>query len=55
MINRKDWGLIWNTSLESGGMMLSEEIKIHCEVELTLVNQKELILELEPATYKNNK
>jgi polyisoprenoid-binding protein YceI len=34
-LNRKDWGLTWNAVLESGGMLVSEEIRIFCEVELT--------------------
>lgn len=34
-INRTDWGLKWNTKLETGGMLVSEEIKIQCEVQFT--------------------
>jgi polyisoprenoid-binding protein YceI len=33
-INRKDWGLNWNATLEAGGVLVGEEIKISCEVEL---------------------
>ena len=33
-INRKDWGLEWNVSLESGGVLVGEKIKIHLDVEL---------------------
>ena len=33
-INRSDWGLIWNTSMDSGGFVLSDEISINCELEL---------------------
>ncbi len=33
-IKRKDWGLEWNTNLEGGGMLLGDEVKINCEVEL---------------------
>ena len=33
-INRKDWGLNWNSALEAGGVLVGEEIKISCEVEL---------------------
>lgn len=32
-INRKDWGLNWNTALESGGVLVSEEVRIFCEVQ----------------------
>ncbi|MEI6123741.1 MAG: YceI family protein [Bacteroidota bacterium] len=34
-INRKNWGLNWNTVLETGGVLVGEEVKILCEVELT--------------------
>jgi polyisoprenoid-binding protein YceI len=33
-INRKDWGLNWNTPLEAGGFLVSEDIWINCEVQL---------------------
>jgi len=32
-INRKDFGLTWNAVLESGGVLVSEEIKIVSEVQ----------------------
>ncbi len=32
-INRKDWGLNWNAALESGGLLVSEEIKLFAEVQ----------------------
>jgi len=32
-INRKDWGLNWNAALETGGMLVSDEVKIHGEVQ----------------------
>ena len=34
-INRKDFGLTWNASLETGGVLVGEEVKINLEVELT--------------------
>lgn len=34
-INRKDWGLNWNAALETGGVLVSEEVKIISEVQLT--------------------
>lgn len=46
-INRSDWGLIWNASMVAGSLMVSDEITISCEVELTNASQKELIMELE--------
>lgn len=36
-INRKDWGLTWNMALEAGGVVVSEEIKLHVAVEATAV------------------
>ena len=33
-INRKDWGLNWNTALEAGGVLVSEGVSISCEVQL---------------------
>ncbi|MEO8734277.1 MAG: YceI family protein [Flavobacteriales bacterium] len=33
-INRKDWGLNWNAALEAGGVMVSDEVRIACEVQL---------------------
>ena len=37
-INRKDFGLIWNGTMETGGLLLSEEVKLHAEIQL--VKQK---------------
>ncbi len=37
-INRKDWGLNWNAVLEAGGVMVSDEVRIICEVELLKQN-----------------
>ena len=34
-INRKDWGLNWNAALETGGVLVSEDVWINCEVQLT--------------------
>jgi polyisoprenoid-binding protein YceI len=33
-INRKDFGLVWNVALETGGVMVAEEIAITLELEL---------------------
>jgi polyisoprenoid-binding protein YceI len=33
-INRKDWGLNWNAALESGGVVVSEDVKIDITIEL---------------------
>jgi len=33
-LNRKDFGLNWNALTESGGMVVSEEVKLHINAEL---------------------
>lgn len=33
-INREDWGLTWNMLLETGGLLVSKEIRLEIEVEL---------------------
>lgn len=33
-INRKDWSLNWNAALETGGVLVSDEVRIFCEVQL---------------------
>ncbi|AIF43950.1 YceI family protein [Virgibacillus sp. SK37] len=32
-INRKDFGLTWNTTLETGGVLVGEDVKISFEIE----------------------
>ncbi len=32
-INRKDWGLNWNSALEAGGVLVGEKVKINGEVQ----------------------
>ncbi|MGC5583442.1 YceI family protein [Ornithinimicrobium sp. W1665] len=31
-INRKDWGLVWNAALETGGVLVSEKIKLVLDI-----------------------
>ena len=33
-INRKDFGLTWNAVLETGGVMVSDEVNIKCDIQL---------------------
>jgi polyisoprenoid-binding protein YceI len=33
-INRKDWGLNWNAALETGGVLVSDEVKVSAELQL---------------------
>ena len=32
-INRRDYGLVWNTALESGGVLVGDQVKINIEAE----------------------
>ena len=42
-INRKDWDLTWNKSLETGGMLVGDEITI--SIELEIIQQPEAEME----------
>ena len=46
-ISRKDFGLAWNVALETGGVLVGDEIKISLEVEI--IKQAETELEAVPA------
>jgi polyisoprenoid-binding protein YceI len=39
-ISRKEWGLVWNLALETGGVVVSDEVKIFVEVE-AVADQKQ--------------
>ena len=52
-INRSDWGLVWNTVLETGGLMVSDEVSISCEVELIKADENKLIMKVESEEEKN--
>ena len=34
-VNRKDFGLVWNQTLDAGGVVVGDEVRISLEVELT--------------------
>ena len=34
-INRKNWNLNWNATLETGGVLVSDEVRILGEIQLT--------------------
>ena len=36
-IKRKDWGLTWNAALETGGVLVGEEVKINCDIQLVKI------------------
>lgn len=54
VINRTDFGLVWNTALETGGIMVSEEVSISCEIELTNAGEKLQLAEVEPSASIGN-
>ena len=35
-INRKDWGMVWNAALETGGVLVADKVKILCDVEFSI-------------------
>ncbi|HEY9900369.1 MAG TPA: YceI family protein [Pantanalinema sp.] len=35
-VNRKDYGLVWNAALETGGVLVGEKIKLELEIEAVL-------------------
>lgn len=35
-INRKDWGLNWNAALETGGVLVSDTVKISAELQFVV-------------------
>lgn len=39
-INRKDWNLTWNQGLETGGVLVGDEIEINIELELIKVAEQ---------------
>ncbi len=34
-INRKEWGLNWNATLETGGVLVSDEVRLFCEIQMS--------------------
>ena len=33
-VNRKDFGIIWNATLDNGGLLIAEEVEITIDLEL---------------------
>ena len=44
---RSDWELTWNNAMETGGMVVGDEVTIACEIELTNTGSKDITIELE--------
>jgi polyisoprenoid-binding protein YceI len=53
-INRTDWGLIWNAPIESGGVLVGEEVTISVEIELLNSGIVDLTMELETSAGKKS-
>ena len=53
-IKRSDWGLVWNTAIETGGLVVGDEIIISCELELINAGEKDLTMDLDPAGNKKS-
>jgi polyisoprenoid-binding protein YceI len=33
-VNRRDFGLVWNVGLETGGVLVGDDVTIHLELEM---------------------
>jgi hypothetical protein len=33
-VNRKEWGLNWNSVLEAGGVLIGDDVRLNIETEL---------------------
>jgi|SRR5688500_423808 len=47
-VNRKDWGLNWNAALETGGVLVGDEVRIDCEFQLRKSDEIEDLSEAQP-------
>ena len=52
-IKRSEWGLVWNTTIETGGLLVSDEVFISCEVELINKGQADVTMKLNQSDSKN--
>jgi polyisoprenoid-binding protein YceI len=50
IINRKDWELEWNSKMETGGVMVGDDVSIFCEIELINIGFRDLTIKIEPKT-----
>jgi polyisoprenoid-binding protein YceI len=46
-INRKDWGLNWNAALESGGVLVSDQVTIEIDLEVLQKGEEKKEADLE--------
>lgn len=52
-IDRTEWGLTWNPTLETGGFLVGTQVAIVCELELINEGRDNLKMELETAVNSN--
>ena len=43
-VNHEDWGIVWNVPLESGGVLVSENVTLEFEVSAIRTPQRDLSL-----------
>jgi polyisoprenoid-binding protein YceI len=48
-ISRSEWGLVWNKTIEAGGLLVSDEVHISCEAELFNANAAGSVLKPDAA------
>ena len=44
-INRNDFGLVWNAPLETGGVLVSEEVKLSMDIQMMEVVEETMVAE----------
>lgn len=42
-LNREDFGLTWNVALESGGVLVSKDVKVSLDIQAVLVQEAEAV------------
>lgn len=47
VLSRADWGLVWNKTVEAGGLLVSDEVHILCEAELFNANAADSVMQLD--------
>jgi len=52
-INRSDWDMTWNKAIDTGGLLVGEEVFIACDIELIKSHQSLQAMQLVPAADKN--
>lgn len=55
IINRRDWGLTWNSKGEDGSIMLSDDVTIMCEIELLSLGENWVVMDLDHQEHLNTR